>query len=156
MLQEYRQAIGCDIDELVNEITRLAKSISKEVKVLRRVKDSDILRRKMVLKGAKSIFEIDDVYGLRILTSSVEKAYMILHSVMNEYPSTLDHDYIANPKVNPEKPHLKRESLRMLQVILYKNKVPFEVQITTFRFNEINESFHEQYHRKRYGQVMKI
>jgi len=151
LISLYQRSIGCSIDELAREILGLAKAVSNDSKICYRIKNSQILEKKMALKKVGSVFEIDDVYGLRVLVPLVEKSYEVLGAIMRAFPSFLDHDYIAKPKTRPDKPHLKGNGLRMLQIIARRNNVPFEVQITTFEFNEANESFHGQYHREKYS-----
>ena len=151
LISLYQRSIGCSIDDLAKKILGIAKTVSRDSKILYRIKDSQTLEKKMALKRAASVFDIDDVYGLRILTSSVEKSYKIANAVFRVFPGHIDHDFIANPKIRLDKPHLKEGGLRMLQIVVYKNKTPFEVQITTFEFNDINESYHDQYHRERYS-----
>ena len=150
LIRLYHESIGCSIEKLAEEILRLAKTISQNSDVSYRIKDPQILARKMTLKNVGSIFDIHDVYGLRVLIPSVQESYEILAVITKTFPSFLDHDYIQNPKGHPDEPYLEERSLRMLQIIAYRNGSPFEVQITTLEFNEINESFHDQYQREKY------
>ena len=150
LISLYQRFIGCSIEELAMEILDLAKRVSSDSKVIYRVKSPETLDKKMVLKKVRSIFDIHDVYALRVLTSSVEESYEILAVVTKAFPCFLDHDYIKNPKYHPDEPNLDERSLRLIQVIAYRSNTPFEIQITTLEFNEINESFHDQYHREKY------
>jgi len=104
----------------------------------------------MILVKTESIIDIDDVYAFRILVSSANEAYLVLKALTKSFRGFLDHDYIANPKTRPDKPHLDGKSLKLLQFIAYKNNVPFEIQITTFEWNESNELLHDEYHREKY------
>lgn len=146
----YQKTIGCTIDELASEVLLLATTVSRDPKIYYRIKDSDVLEKKMTLKGVVSVFNIDDVYGLRILVSSVEESYAVTDVIIGAFVSFLDHDFIARPKTRPDKPHLVGKSLRLLQIVAYKNGVSFEVQVTTFEFNDENQSLHDEYHREKY------
>jgi len=151
LISSYQKSIGCSINELALEILGVAKHISEDSQIIYRIKDPQILTQKMKLKKVSSIFEIDDVYALRILTPFVEKCYKIMDEIMKTFPSYLDHDFIANPKTRQEDFLTNKGGFRLIQIIARKNNTPFEVQITTFDFNEINESYHEEYHRRRYS-----
>jgi len=146
----YQQLIDCSIESLTEEVLSIAETASRRVVLSCRVKDSSTLAKKMIAKSTKSIMDIHDVYGIRVLVFSVSEAYAVLKAITDFFPSFLDHDYIANPKTRSDKPHLAGKSLRLLQVIAQKNSVPFEIQITTFEFNDCNELLHEEYHREKY------
>ena len=147
----YQRAINCPIDALAREVLNLAERVSQNPRVSYRVKGSQELAKKMDLKKTESIFDIDDVYGMRILVFSVEEVYAVMTVIRKSFPSFLDHDYIATPKTRFDKPHLIGKCLRLLQVIAYRNAIPFEVQVTTFEFNNMNESLHDEYHREKYN-----
>lgn len=143
----YEERIGCPIDDLADEMLCLASIVVKNPKVAFRVKDPETLKKKMFLKGVKSVFSIDDVYGIRIIVRSVVDAYLVLWEISENLEGYLDHDYIEKPKASPS---IRGNVLRLLQFIAYKNGVPFEIQITTATFNEVNEMLHEGYHCRKY------
>jgi|SRR3989344_801667 len=153
LLLSYKRAIDCPIEVLAEEILCLAERVSQQPQIRYRIKDADTLAKKMILKSAKSIFDIHDVYGFRVLTLSTEEAYAVQHKLIEAFGASIGHDYIAKPKTRPDKPHLDGKSLRLLQVIAYRNRVSFEIQITTFSFNEMNESLHDEYHREKYANL---
>lgn len=150
LISQYQKAIDCSIDELASEIFSLANKISSDAKIIYRIKNLETLKKKMVLKRVTSVFDIDDVYGLRILVPTISKSYRVQRLIANTFHCFLDHDYIVKPKTRPDKPHLVGKGLRLLQIIAYKNGVPFEVQITTFEFNDENEKLHDEYYREKY------
>ena len=145
----YQQRIGCTIHALVGEIQQAISTVVKNPMIAFRVKDSETLQKKMKLKNTENVFLINDVYGIRIIVESVEEAYKVLKNVKMEFPGYLDRDYIREPKVCLSEPN-KGKLLRLLKFIAYKNGVPFEVQITTTAFHEVNEPLHEGYHRQKY------
>ncbi len=145
----YQQQIGCNIKALAEEVQRIASAVVKNPLVTFRVKDPKTLRRKMELKGVSSVFSIDDVYGIRVIVKSVEEAYRVLTEVSRVSIGYLDHDYFKAPRAVPS---VNGKTLRLLQFVAYKNGVPFEIQITTIAFHEVNESLHDGYHRRRYNQ----
>lgn len=146
----YKSAIGCNIEDLARRLSLLTGKISRKFDVKYRVKNRETLGKKMILKNTSSVFEINDVYGLKVIVSSVEECYEVLGTVQIFFQCRLSHDYIANPKIRPDKPHLAGKSLRLIKIVAYKNNVPFEIQITTFEFDEMNESLHNEYHREKY------
>ena len=146
----YENKICCKIELLGSEIKTLAENVSHKPIVIYRVKHPETLLKKKRLKVADDVFLIHDIYGIRVIVRTTEEAYAVLGEVKKLYPGFIDHDYIQKPKVRADKPELEGKSLRMLQYIGYRNDVPFEIQITTTEFNEINESFHEQYHNEKY------
>ena len=149
----YQTSIGCSIEDLAREILKLATTVSPNSEISYRIKDQRILVRKMSLKNVRSVFDIDDVYGLRLLVSSVEESYDVLNVIGRFFRYVLDHDYIKEPKIRLDKPHLAGKSLRLIQIIAYRNGVRFEIQITTFDFDEENESLHGQYHDEKYPYI---
>ncbi len=150
-ISSYQRLIGCSIHELAEEALCVAKTASSDATISCRVKNAETLAKKIALKKASSVLEINDVYALRVLVPSVKESYAVLNVIMRSFPSFLDHDYIANPKTRHDKPHLRGKSLRLIKVVAYRNNVPFEVQITTFEFNDGNELLHGEYHREKYS-----
>ncbi|OHA82515.1 MAG: hypothetical protein A3B07_02745 [Candidatus Yonathbacteria bacterium RIFCSPLOWO2_01_FULL_43_27] len=144
----YRHHIGCDINTLVAEVYDLVKDVTKCPQVSSRVKDLETLRKKMVLKNTHDIFSIDDVYGIRIIVTSIDEVYAVLERISRVFEGFLDHDYFKNAKACPS---VDGKFLRLVQFVAYKNKVPFEVQVTTASCHETNESLHARYHRRKYG-----
>lgn len=147
---KYERSIGCTIDELAAEVKYLTDKVTDMALIVFRTKDLQTLKKKMRFKNTENIFLIDDVYGIRIIVGSVNEAYQVLEKMSQVFPGFLDHDYIKNPKTRPDKLATKGKMLRLLQFIAYKNGVPFEVQITTTAFNEMNESLHAGYHCDKY------
>jgi len=150
-LLAYREAIGCSIEYLADNILRRVQSVSENPVVLCRVKDTAAVIKKMELKGARSLFELEDIYGIRVLVSQIQEVYAALEVMSEAFPGYLDHDYIKTPKTRPDKPALKGKSLRLLQFIAYKDGIPFEIQITTHEYHRNNEALHRQYHAEKYG-----
>lgn len=88
---------------------------------------------KKMKKYNKSIKEIFDLFGIRIITDTIENCYKIfgiVHSLWQPMPGRFK-DYIANPKQNGYR------SLHTT-VIIQKGKA-VEVQIRTKEMDEINE-----------------
>ncbi len=151
-LSLYQKKIGCSVGELAKTIKKtIAPLMLKDFCILNRIKNPDTLKKKKHLKKVKSVFEIEDVYAFRLLVSNINEVYMVSKLIMGMFDSYLDHNYIQNPKIRPDVSCLKGKSLRLLQMIAYKNEVPFEIQITTFKFNESNELLHERYHNEKYS-----
>ena len=97
----YRHHIGCDINTLVAEVYDLVKDVTKCPQVSSRVKDLETLRKKMVLKNTHDIFSIDDVYGIRIIVTSIDEVYAVLERISRVFEGFLDHDYFKNAKACP-------------------------------------------------------
>lgn len=144
-IAKYQRRIDCTIDTLAEEVRAVACIVVQDPFVAFRTKDPETLSKKMRLKNTANIFSIDDVYAIRIVVASVDEVYDILGKIVGTFPGHLDHDYIREPKTNPE-----GKQLRLLQFIAYRNQAPFELQVTTQEFNEINELLHEHYHHKKY------
>lgn len=151
LISLYEASIGLSIEKLSKELLSIAREVTVNAEIRYRVKDVQVLAKKMVLKEVESVLKIHDVYGFRILVPSVGESCAVLELVTKTLPSFLDHDYIAKPKTRVDKPHLLGKSLRLIQVVAFRNGIPFEVQITTFEFNESNEALHAEYHREKYG-----
>lgn len=147
----YKEKIGCSIEDLVRAIEEILNPLKlKNTIILHRIKYANTLRRKMILKRVSSVFDIEDIFGLRILVNKEYEAYKILKILQEKTIGYLDHDFIKNPKTRNDTPELKGKSLKLLQWISYKNKIPFEIQITTFEFNRKNELLHNRYHKEKY------
>ncbi len=124
--------------------------VVKNPLVVSRMKDSETLRKKMEIKSTGDIFSIKDVYGVRIIVESVKDAYIVLGKISTIFSGFLKNDFIGNPKTRPNEPNFEGKMLRLIQFIAYRNGVPFEIQITTRVFHEMNEPLHERYHRSKY------
>ncbi len=146
----YEQTINCPISQLGKVVKTLAQLNTKNPAVFWRVKNPNTLRKKMTLKNTLNIFLINDIYGIRVLVDTVEEVYAVLSTLQNTFPGFVGHDYIACPKTKTDKPHLIGKSLRLIQFVAYKNEVPFEIQITTKGFHELNEMLHPEYHLDKY------
>ena len=151
-ISAYQKRIGVTIDSLANEISAAATKINEQILVTYRIKDIQTLEKKMALKHTSDIFSIKDVYGIRVIVETVVEAYTVLTKIREMYPGFLKHDYLANPKTIPGDPLLKGKMLRLLQFIASKNDVNFEIQITTKTFHEMNETLHEKYRVRKYGE----
>ena len=147
-LKAYRTQIGCSIESLFQEIKETVNITTKGVEIWYRVKDPRTLTKKMKLKEVSSVFDINDIYGIRILVNSIDETYAALEEIKTRFPGYLDHDYISQPKVRDKS---LGPGLRLLQYVAYRNEIPFEIQITTRAFNKVNESYHQAYHHRRYG-----
>ena len=146
----YQQAIGCpieDIEQLIKDT--LAKTEVNDFRIVSRVKNPKNLEKKKGLKQVTSVLEIEDVYALRVLVKTERHIYTVSEIIAKSFRHYIDHNFIQNPKILPHQTHLP--SLRLLQIIAYRNDIPFEIQITTFEYHEVNESLHQRYHQRTYG-----
>jgi len=143
----YQQRIGITIGALAEEVRCVVSLVFSNPLVTFRVKDPEILAKKMQLKGVQSVFSIDDVYGIRIIVESVNDAYKVLDKISRVFPGHLDHDYLKDQKPGPS---VGGKVLRLLQFIAYRNEASFEIQITTVAFNEVNEQLHYGYYLRKY------
>jgi RelA/SpoT family (p)ppGpp synthetase len=104
-----------------------------EAKVETREKHLYSIYRKMLRKG-KSLSEIVDVYGLRVVVESADTCYRalgVVHGCYKPMPGRFK-DYIAIPRVN---------GYQSLHTTLFgPNGVPIEVQIRTLDMNRVAES----------------
>lgn len=145
----YQQRIGCTIDALAKRVRHVINIAAKKAEVTYRVKDPETLKRKIAFKKGKDVFSIHDVYGLRIITDSVDDIYVIFSKIKESFPVKLADDFITYPKALSD-PGFEGKMLKLLRLIAYENGVPFEIQITTSAFHEVNESHHKVYCQKRY------
>lgn len=148
LISLYREQIGCSIQELAAGLEHLAKQIDPHATCIYRTKEPQTLEKKLALKGAVGITSIDDIYGLRILVSACRHLYPVLNLVATANPGYLDYDYVASPKINPQRPG---KQLRLIQYIVRRNGLTFEVQVTTRKWNTLNEALHAGYHKRKYG-----
>jgi (p)ppGpp synthase/HD superfamily hydrolase len=150
LVGEYKKRIGCNIENLAEDVLKLAHTVTFSANISFRTKDSVTLKKKMRMKNVDDIFLIDDVFGIRIFVDSVADAYKVFEKIKETFGGLLDHDYIAYPKTRADESALKGKMLRLLQLIAYKNGVPFEIQITTREFHQENELLHARYHQRKY------
>ena len=88
---------------------------------------------KKMKKYDKKIDEIFDLYGMRIVTDSIENCYQIfgvVHSLWQPIPGRFK-DYIANPKKNGYK--------SLHTTVLIEKRKAVEIQIRTKDMDEFNE-----------------
>ena len=149
-IEQYQNAIGCTIDDLVETLQSILSKDIPGVLINTRVKSSKGIDRKMKKKGTSNIFALKDVYGIRIITDTVDSAYMTYRKIIYVFPGFLKHDYIAHPKTRRGIPKLQGKKVRFLQYVAYKNGVPFEIQITTKEFHKENEILHNGYIQRKY------
>ncbi len=145
----YQEKIGVSIDMLTSTLSRLVNPIATDVKVVSRIKDPETLRKKMLRKNTRDIFSIHDIYGIRLIVRSIDDAYLIFEKIQKEFHMYLANDFIKNPLALHD-PGFEGKSFRCLRIVAYKNDAPFEIQITTDAFHEINEAHHKIYHKKLY------
>lgn len=148
----YQESIDVTIDTLACRIGNLASTITENVVVTFRTKHPETLRKKMLRKNTDDIFSIHDIYGIRILVNSIDNVYAVLKVIQEVFPMYLANDFIKNPIVLFD-PGFEGKSFRCLRVVAYENNTPFEIQITTNEFHEINESHHDIYYRKLYSKL---
>lgn len=84
-------------------------------------------------KFNKKLEDVFDLYGIRIITETVEDCYAIfgmVHSLFQPVPGRFK-DYIANPKSN---------SYRSLHTtVMVAKRTAFEIQIRTYEMDQMNE-----------------
>lgn len=117
---------------ITHELTEKLKNTSISFKIKARAKHYYSIYKKMK-KYNKNIDEIFDLYGVRIITDSIENCYQIfgvIHSIWQPIPFRF-RDFIAHPKKNGYR------SLHTT-VILEKRKA-VEIQIRTEEMDEYNE-----------------
>ncbi len=148
----YQECIGITIDTLTCRIYNLASTITKNLVITFRIKDSETLRKKMLRKNTLNIFSIHDIYGIRILVNSIDNAYHMLKLINLVFPMYLANDFIKKPRLLFDY-GFKGKSFKCLRIVAYENNVPFEIQITTYEFHLINELHHVVYHRKLYSKL---
>ncbi len=148
--KEFQAKIGLSIDVLASDIASSIKDLSLEVEIQCRVKQEETIVKKLILKKSESVFDVKDVYGIRIITKNVDGVYAIVEQIVTKLPSYLKRDLIKNPYYLGTD---KNICLRMCQIIGIRNNCNYEVQVTTQAFHAMNESQHEQYHRRKYGSL---
>jgi len=141
----YQREIGISLENLVSEVEKTFKDSVKIYSINYRTKSPIVLEKKLALKKTQDIFCIKDIYGIRVLVETEENAYYVLAGITKSFSGFLKNDYILNPKTKD------LDKLRLLQFIAYRRNIPFEIQITTYAFHEVNEVFHQRYHVEKYG-----
>jgi (p)ppGpp synthase/HD superfamily hydrolase len=148
--ESYKTCIGISIEDLSDTIRTYISPLCTNLLVSHRIKDLRTLQMKLSLKRETSIFSLVDVYGIRILTDTVEEVYSALQDIDCRIKGYVEHDYIAQPKVNYARINAV---LRLLKYVGYWNQTSFEIQITTKEFHALNEALHAEYHRKKYAHI---
>lgn len=118
------------LKEIRDRLTKAIRNAGIEAKIVGRQKHLYSIYRKMKDRH-KSFREIMDVYGLRIVVSSVDDCYRTLGVVHGEYKPLTDRfkDYVAIPKSN---------GYQSLHTALFGlDSVPIEVQIRTHEMDDI-------------------
>jgi hypothetical protein len=64
----YERRIDVTIGALVNEVRELANTVAKNPVISSRIKNPQILEKKMHLKGVQDVFLIDDVWCTRCVS----------------------------------------------------------------------------------------
>jgi (p)ppGpp synthase/HD superfamily hydrolase len=144
----FQSLIGCTIDEIGTDILSVVRKVVPKADILSRIKDPITLKKKMLLKKTETVTDIRDVYAYRILVRTDAEAYRILEIIGATFDGYLKNDFIKKPKQLFDGDPIM---MRMLQYVAKKNSVYFEIQITTREYHEMNESCHDNYHRRKYG-----
>lgn len=149
-IPQYRRRIGCTIGALAERVLFLVLAVVKNARIMYREKDSETLKKKILFKKRKGgVSSINDVYGLRIIVESAKETYLVFETVRKSFPARIADDFIAKPKELTE-PGFEGKMLRLLRIVAYENGMPFEIQVTTGAFHEVNEAHHEVYCKRRY------
>lgn len=134
------------ITKTIGTIQKMLKDNGLKPKVIGRRKNIAGIYKKMVLRSSnwlvydtpslddrKSLQEIMDVYGIRIIVNKVAECYSVL-GIMHSLFSPINRrfkDYIANPKKNGY------QSLH--STLMGPNGFPLEIQIRTHTMHEVAE-----------------
>ncbi len=126
-------------EEKSNIIATVSKSIAQRLEksninftIKSRVKHYYSVYNKM-RKFNKKIDDIFDLYGIRVITDSVEDCYAIfgiVHSLYQPVPGRFK-DYIANPKSNGYK--------SLHTTVMVAKRKALEIQIRTYEMDQMNE-----------------
>ena len=121
------------LKKISDRITRSLKGAGIEATVNGRQKHLYSIYRKMLTKK-RSLSEIADVFGVRIIVSDADTCYRVLgivHQMYKPMPGRFK-DYIAIPRLNGY------QSLHT--AVLGPNGIPMEVQIRTEQMEQLAES----------------
>ena len=143
--------IGVTIISLAEKIEEISKTVTSDIIVIYRIKNINSIKKKLLLKNSHNIFSIKDIYGIRVLTNNEKEIYLILNKISQIFSGYVKYDYIKTPKTREGVPSLKGKELRLIIFIAYINNIPFEIQITTKKFNDENEKLHWRYHLEKYN-----
>lgn len=114
-----------------------ALSINFPIRIETRIKSAYSIYKKMKKKGYSHIYELHDIFAIRIITQTEEQCYIILgqiHNAWHPIPGRFK-DFIANPKQN------KYQSLHTTVIGLFpefQNK-RIEIQIRTQDMHQASE-----------------
>ncbi|MEM2121456.1 MAG: RelA/SpoT family protein, partial [Candidatus Woesearchaeota archaeon] len=134
LYKELKIKIGKKRAERENEVKEIIKKFKEELKekgydveVFGRAKNFYSIYKKMITKN-KSLEEIHDLIGIRIITKTVEDCYKILGYLHSKYTPIIKEfrDYIAVPKPN---------GYQSLHTTIIYDKKPIEVQIRTWEMH---------------------
>lgn len=148
LIEAYQQQIGLDIDKvgkLLRDIIRLQVnhfSMQWRLKAERRIIE------KIKYRQEKSIFKLRDIYAFRILVRSITEAYTVYNLLRKLFSINDVKDYLIHYK-----PVIGHEGYghQALQLTAQLNHCQFEIQITTPKMHDLNESMHEEYIRHKYS-----
>lgn len=134
-MQTYINNKDSDVERLLQNIKKnLSLRLSKNVipfTIKTRQKHFYSIYLKMK-KNNKKIDEIFDIFGVRVITDSVDNCYVILgmvHAIWQPITGRFK-DYISHPKAN---------GYRSLHTTVVIDRKPVEIQIRTQEMDEINE-----------------
>lgn len=137
VLKRASQSVAGDRRSLLREIEEtLSQALAAEgiqTKVKGRRKNLYSIYRKMREKR-RQFLEVFDLYGVRVITETVDECYRALGIVHHQYQPITEqfNDFIANPKLNGY------QSLHT--TVMARGGLKFEVQIRTLDMDKIAES----------------
>ncbi len=144
-VKDYQEKIHISLKSLAEQVYYTLDEQNYKPVVLYRLKEKPSLYSKIKRENIHDIFQVKDIYGLRVLVCTKKHIFSALESLKETLRLKVEHDYVTRPKVSESLPG---KSLKMLICTGEINDVVFELQITTKRWDTQNEKLHAGYKSK--------
>jgi len=149
-IEVYMHQLGLDIKQMENHLKYLLSAKISHFTIQSRIKDETAIKKKMRMKKTLDIFQLKDIYAFRVLVSNIEDAFIAYNILIKNFPceisKTKNYLLVFKPVIGHE-----GYGHQALQATFWYNNCRFEVQITTPKLHERNESMHLEYKHNKYG-----
>jgi RelA/SpoT family (p)ppGpp synthetase len=129
-LDKHLEKLSINKQKLENKLTNILNELNLDYQLKGRIKNLYSIKQK-IEKQAKTLDQLHDLVGFRILLNTQEDCYQTLGLINKNFSVKTVKDYIANPKPN---------GYQSIHVIVKSNDLfEFEIQIRTKMMEELAE-----------------
>ena len=132
-------------DNIVKNIIINSLVDIKIIGVEARIKEYDSVIEKINRKNYKSVDEVKDLLGIRIICESIDEIYKVKSRIMTTFENCIIKDYIQKHKHGYRGIHIYNK----IDIKEIKN-IPLEIQIKTMAMKKAQDKTHDKIYKNKY------